>query len=359
MQRLFFILVGIISLSLFSLNLYAQTSTANPAEEVFGKNFKLEVDETSGTLKYNFSEKTNALDSIEAVMNVHLVSDKLELLCDELYYDAKAQKINAKGKQVKIIQGMMTAICAQFLFDNQTGRSEFIGSPEITIQDEQGHKTTTKGDKITIERQKNGDTLIQVHGNAKLTSDAGSKSTPQMSQATAPAQKMFGREFKIVTGEKGEILYAFTSENELRSIVARENVFIDSSQVNLRCERLEYYSEKNNLLALGKPVKIIQNTVTAEAGRFEFFPDEGKSFLLENPVIMNKDEQGRVLETRGDKIVIVQAAEGKTTVLVDGNPSIQSAQVEKPKVVKPPKQTASPVNESSVDIIKNVDIKQE
>lgn len=359
MQRLFFIFMGIISLSLLGLNVYAQTSTANPAEEVFGKNFKLEVDETSGTLKYNFSEKTNALESIEAIKNVHLVSDKLELLCDELYYDAKAQKINAKGKKVKIIQGVMTAICTQFLFDNQTGRSEFLGSPEIIIEDEQGHKTTTRGKKITIERQKNGDTLIQVEGNAKLSSDAGSKSTPQMSQATAPAQKMFGRQFQIVTGDKGEILYAFTSTNELRSIVAREDVFIDSSQVNLRCERLEYYSEKNNLLALGKPVKIIQNTVVAEAGRFEYFPDEGKSFLLEDPVILNKDEQGRVLETRGDKIVIVQAEEGRTTVLVDGNASIQSAEIEKPKVVQPPKQTASPVNESSVDIIKNVEIRQE
>jgi len=363
-NRLFILGMVCIFALLPAISLYAQKTQENPAEEVFGKNFKLTVDPTSGTLKYNISEKTNALESIEAKKNVHVVSEKLELLSDELYYDAKAQRYSASGKRVKIVQGMLTAYCGKFTYDNNLGLSEFLINPEIIIKDEQGRKTITKGDRITIERQKNGDTLVQVEGNANLTSEEGSGGTPKLGQAVAPAQKMFGRAFKIITGEKGEILYVFSDKNELRSIVAREEVYINSEQIDLTCGRLEYFSEKNQLLAMGKPVKILQKTLVAEAGRFEYYPDEGKSYLMEDPVIKNSDEQGRNMETRGEKIIIVQSKEGRTTILVEGGtggaPSIQSIETSSVKKSEPrQEQTSLPVDESNVDQIKNTEIRQD
>lgn len=363
-NRLFILGMACIFAVLSAVSLYAQKPQVNPAEEVFGKNFKLTVDPTSGTLKSITSEKTNTLESIEAKKDVHVISDKLELFCDELYYDAKTQKYNASGKRVKIVEGTLTAFCGKFTYDHNLGLSEFLINPEIIIKDEQGRKTITKGDRIKIERQKNGDTLVQVEGNATLTSEKGSGGTPKIGQAVAPAQKMFGREFKIITGEKGEILYVFSDKNELKSIVAREEVYINSEQVDLRCGRLEYFSDKNKLLAMGKPVKILEKTLVAEAGRFEYYPDDGKSYLMEDPVIKNSDVKGRNMETRGDKITIVQSKEGRTIILVEGGaegaPSIQSAEMSSVKKSEPAReQTPLPVDESNVDQIKNAEIRQD
>jgi len=335
-----------------------QPANPNSAEDVFGRNFVLTVD-TSGTLKYNFSEK-NELISIEAKRDVHLVSDKLELFCDKFNYDAKTKQLKAIGKRVKIIQAPIVATCGEFSYEPKTGRSELLKFPEILNKDEEGHKTSTKGDNIIIEREPNGDTLIQVAGNANLKSEAGSAATPKPAKAVEPAQKMFGRQFEILTGKSGELLYAFTKENELKSIVARSEVFLSSEQVDLSCNRFEFNGKENKLLAMGNPVKIFQKTLTARCGRFEYYPEEGKSILLEKPLIINKDEEGRTTETRGEKILILQAKEGETSILVEGSPSIESAAVEE----KPAREVAkvkapTPITESTVDKIKNVEVIEE
>lgn len=352
-----FIIFSIILIPLFT---FAKTADENPAEEVFGKNFKLSVDPTSGTLSYNFSEKTNELESIIAKMDVHLVSDKLSLDCDEFNFYAATRKVDARGKRVSIVQETISSTCGHFIYDPNTGRSELLIDPIINNRDPKGQETTTSGDKIIIEKQTNGDTLIQVEGHARLFSGKGSETTPQFSQAPEPTQKMFGNEFEILTGENGEILYAFSQKNELRSIVARKDVYITSDQINLRCDRLEYFSRKNKLLAMGKPVKIFQQSILAECGRFEYYPTEGKSILLENPVILSEDEDGKTLETRGEEITIIQLEEGRTSILVKGKPEItaEEPQEEEPEE-EPAKISPSPVDETTVDLIKNLDIMQD
>jgi lipopolysaccharide assembly outer membrane protein LptD (OstA) len=338
----------------------ADSTSGNPAEEIFGKNFKMTVDPTSGTLKYNISEKTNELESIIAEMDVKLVSDKLTLSCDKFVYDAKTKKLNAEGKRVEITQEGISAVCGKFIYDPEKGITELLKFPEIINKDEMGRETKTKGEKITIERLPNGDTMVMVEKKARLSSQQGSNATPKMKDAVEPAQKVFGKSFEIITGDKGEILYSFSAKNELISIVARNQVYISSDQIDLNCDRLEFYSTKNKLLAMGSPVKIFQKTLMAECGRFEFYPDEGRTLLLENPVILNKDEKGNSMETHGRKIEIIQEKEGRTTILIQGSPSIEASQAEKEE----PEEEAEEdkvvqLTDSNLNQIKNFDIIQE
>ena len=359
-KKWIYILLILTPLWIFARSSRAQTEDINPAEEIFGKNFKLTSDPTSGTLEYNWPDEENKFFSIEAKRNVQLISDKLSLKCDELYYNDETRELKAVGEEVRIEQGQLTATCGYFTYEPRTGRSRLEKSPKIITEDEIGRRTITEGDTITIERRENSDTRIQVSGSATLRSEEGSKGMPKPEKAVAPAQKMFGRQFEITTGENGELLYSFNKDNELLSIVAVHSVFITSEDVDINCDRVEYFSKKNQLLAMGKPVKIFQQDIVAECGRFEYYPDIGKSLLLENPVILNTDEKGRTMKTRGKEIDIYQEKEGKTTILVKGKPQIVAEEAEKEQPVREEARLApTPVDESTVDRIKNLDIVQD
>lgn len=341
--------------------LHAQQTGANPAEEVFGKNFKLSVHPTSGTLRYNFSEQTNELESIEAIMDVRLISEKLSLECDVLDFDASENKLIATGDIVRIKQQGISATCGEFYYNPQSGRSELLESPVIVNEDEAGRKTVTRGDKIIIERQEDGRTLVQVSGKASLSSQEGSEVTPKPNETVPAAQQMFGRNFEIVTGEDGELVYSFGAGNVLYSIVARKGVIVSSEQLDLSCNRLEYYSTKNRLLALGNPVKIFQDNLAAQCGRFEYYPEKGQSFLLEDPIILNEDEQGRTMETRGEEIIITQKEKGKTSIIVKGDsqspPEIEggeAGEIVEPRQTLP--QAPIQITEEDTSPIENIDL---
>lgn len=338
----------------------AETTSGNPAEDVFGKNFVLTVDPTSGTLSYNFSSINKQLESIIATKDVRLVSDKMDLRCDRFTFDMNLRKIQATGKPIKIIQGPIDALCGEFSYDPSTGRSELLYSPEIINRDPIGQEISTKGDKMIIEKQKNGDTMVMVEGKARLSSKISKDNQTSPPPSPDPSRKVPGLDLSIVTGEKGEILYTFTGKNELRSIVARNDVSISSQEVELTCARLEYESETKKMIASGKPVKIVQKNILAECGRLEYYPDEGKYLLLEDPSIINNNEEGVTMQTRGEKIFILQAKEGLTSVLVEGHPQIIGESGKKEDIAK--KQTKEPpfpVDESRVNQIKNPDIIQE
>lgn len=349
-----FFLLGAVSFS------YAEKGTMNSAEKIFGKNFSLTVEPTSGTLSYYFSESTNELESILAKRSVHLVSDIMELNCDELSFDTKSSKIKAVGSPIRIKQNKISAECGIFSYDPASGRSELLESPQIITQDEQGRKILTKGKKIFIERQTSGDTMILIEGLARLTSDWDEPTSPQISQNNDTKNNIFDSEFDIITGEKGEILYAFTQENDLRSIVARNEVSIVSKQLNLVCNRLEFDNEKKIFIASGKPVNIMQQSLTAECGRLEYYTEESKYLLLEDPVIISKDQEGTTVETRGEKIIILQAKGIGTSILVEGNPQFIAESAGKEKTPgKIPMETPTRIDENSVNQIKNLDIIQE
>jgi hypothetical protein len=339
---------------------HAEKVAMDSAEKIFGKNFSLTVEPTSGTLSYYFSETTNELESILAKKEVHLVSDIMELHCDELSFDTKSSKVKATGSPIRIKQNKISAECGIFSYDPVSGRSELLESPQIITQDEQNRKILTKGEKIFIERQKNGDTMILIEGYARLTSDLDEPTSPQITQNDATKNNIFDSEFDINTGEKGEILYAFTGENDLGSIVARNEVSIVSRQLNLVCNRLEFDNEKKMFIASGKPVNIMQQSLTAECGRLEYYIEDSKYLLLEDPVIINKDQEGATVETRGEKIIILQSKGMGTSILVEGRPQFIAEAAGKEKTPgTTPVETPTRIDDNNVNQIKNLDIIQE
>jgi hypothetical protein len=338
----------------------AQQTRMDSPEKIFGKNFSLTVDPTSGTLSYLFSESTNELESMLAKKKVHLVSDIMEIHCDELAYEAKTSMVKAKGSPISIKQNKISAECGIFSYDPVGGRSELLESPQIITRDDQNHEILTKGKKIFIERQENGDTMILIEGYASLTSNVDEATSPRITLNDASKNNIFDSEFDIKTGERGEILYAFTRGNDLRSIVARNEVSIVSRQLNLFCSRLEFDNEKKIFIASGKPVNIMQQSLTAECGRLEYYTEDNKYLLLEDPVIINKDEEGAIVETKGEKIIILQSKGMGTSILVEGKPQFIAEAAEKEKIPgKKTEQKATRVDENNVNQIKNLDIIQE
>jgi len=166
-----------------------------------------------------------------------------------------------------------------------------------------------------------------------------------------------GKQFDIITGNQGEILYRFSTGNRLNSIVARNDVSVSSEQLDLHCNRLEFNDEKKILVASGKPVKILQQSLSAECGRLEYYTEQKKYLLLEDPIIINQDQEGGRIETRGDRIIILQTEGSGTSILVEGNPQFVAQAAQKQKTAKKKKnKSLSPVDESNVEKIKNLDI---
>lgn len=145
----------------------------------------------------------------------------------------------------------------------------------------------------------------------------------QVPDVQAPAKPAPGEQQGIMSGNKpfslvspeGELLYDFDpATKELRSIKARKGAIFSSEDMTINSDDFEFKAKTQQLFATGRKVLIRQGEIIMTCQCLKYDAKTQKSVLTGNPIMYNKQADGKLTTTSGREIIITN---------VNGSPQVQ------------------------------------
>lgn len=135
--------------------------------------------------------------------------------------------------------------------------------------------------------------------------------------------ELFSEDFDLKSSSS--LHWTLDKEMQPVSMVVKDNVYLHlrGEGLKLYADTLTYKMAENQIVALGTPVRIVRENITATCKRFELYPDLGKSVLLGDPEITQQSEDGAPSKLRGEKITIIQKDDGTVEFFVDGGADLK------------------------------------
>lgn len=151
-------------------------------------------------------------------------------------------------------------------------------------------------------------------GTAPLYAQQAAASTAEM-PAVQEAEEGSG-ESGLMSGEKpftlmvdenvGELIYEFDEETkELESIKAKRGVIFASEDMTLNADEMEYITVNSSLVATGKRVVVRMGEMVVTCQVFKYNPETQEGEFLGNPIVYQRDKEGKVTTTAGRTIAVV------------------------------------------------------
>ncbi len=136
--------------------------------------------------------------------------------------------------------------------------------------------------------------------------------------AAATQGTMGNKPFTLIVDQTNGVMdFKFNENNEVEGVKAKVGVILSSEEMTLNADHLDYDMISSKLVASGKRVVVRQGEVIATCQLFKYDPNTQESTLLGTPVVYNKDKNGQVSTTRGNRIEIKQV-DGKAVFKVYG-----------------------------------------
>lgn len=175
----------------------AQEKSATTPAADGAKNFSMGSIMGGGDMNTTFDgsyevelDKDNKPTRLRISKAVHIRSDKLNLDCDLLIYDASANHLVATGeidKPVHLKQEAVTATCQKLEIYPDDGKSVLTGKPVVKQIGPGGNVMETRGSKITIIQQ-DGKTRVLVDAEKGGGGSFSSTGNPPSSGGGQPAE---------------------------------------------------------------------------------------------------------------------------------------------------------------------------
>lgn len=157
------------------------------------------------------------------------------------------------------------------------------------------------------------------------------------SQSEMPAVKEVGEgqgKGGLMSGEKpftlmvdenvGELIYTFDDETkELESIRAKRGVIFASEDMTLNSDEMEYQTLNSSLVATGKRVVVRMGEMIITCQVFKYNPETQEGEFLGHPIVYQRDKEGKVTETAG-RIISVVNVNGKFQMRVGSGGGIST-----------------------------------
>lgn len=176
----------------------------DPLAKIFGEGgMELKCQRMESTM----GEQSGQLESMRMRGGVDIKSEQMDLQCDELDIDMEKQKMIAKGKLVRFVQGEVEGICGRLEYDIETGKTVLTGSPKpmIVQKDASGRITETSANTITIIQGENGRRDIYWDGDTEFkvrpTNGAATKGNDDVTTKTHKTT----RERKVTPTNVGDL----------------------------------------------------------------------------------------------------------------------------------------------------------
>jgi hypothetical protein len=251
--------------------------------------------------------------------NVLIRSDAFDLDCDDLRHDDEAGTMVATGDRVQIEIADLTGVSTHLTYAAESGdmtlerRGEADQQPFI-IQAGEETTSTFWADSITIQRDEEGEPTFSLEGNVRWRStetqtDAGDQASSGEASVLIPG---LGQRMDL----RCESLRYASSQG---AMTARGNVEVDSPDLSLDCEGLEYSQESDRLLATGEAVLVSLEDVDGSCTELIYLLSTGRITLGRlrdrgrQPEVW-QEREGELFHARADQIFMNRTDEGRTTV---------------------------------------------
>ncbi len=118
--------------------------------------------------------------------------------------------------------------------------------------------------------------------------------------------------FTLMVDENvGELIYTFDEvTKELESITAKRGVIFASEDMTLNSDEMDYITLNSSLVATGKRVVVRMGEMIITCQIFKYNPETQEGEFQGKPIVYQRDAQGKVTETAG-RIISVVNVNGK------------------------------------------------
>lgn len=161
----------------------------------------------------------------------------------------------------------------------------------------------------------------------------------------------------MVDDSVGELIYTFDEETkELESITAKRGVIFASEDMTLNSDEMEYVTLNSSLVATGKRVVVRMGEMIITCQIFKYNPETQEGEFQGKPIVYQRDKQGKVTETAGRFISVVND-NGKFQMQVLGGGGASTPVYVKSGTVQPnvplEKKTLAPGQKGATIILNN------
>jgi len=121
----------------------------DPLTKIFGEGG---MDLKAGTIDAEQDPVTGEMTSMHIITGVKIVSELMNVECDDLFIDMANQKMIAKGKVVNFMMNDVEGTCGRLTYDMESKRTLLEGKPKPLIRqkDAKGRITQTSANIITM-----------------------------------------------------------------------------------------------------------------------------------------------------------------------------------------------------------------
>lgn len=127
----------------------AEEEEEDPLTKIFGEGG---MDLNAGTISTDIDPATGEMKTMHIITGVKIVSELMNVECDDLLIDMANQKMIAKGKIVNFKMNDVEGTCGRLTYDMESKRTLLEGKPKPLIRqkDAKGRITQTSANIITM-----------------------------------------------------------------------------------------------------------------------------------------------------------------------------------------------------------------
>jgi subtilisin family serine protease len=172
---------------------------------------------------------------------------------------------------------------------------------------------------------------------------AAPKPNPADGVSLQDMSSLFGPGSQLQAATDGEFNINIGDDNQLDNFRAVKDVILISKDNDLRCDEMTYDRAKGLMVATAVPNGLVHitmrssnssaaagpgatggspNDTRATCGYYEYYVNEKRHVLKNNPIIYQKDRQGKEAAIVGKLIEMTQDAAGRWRMIVKGDPAI-------------------------------------
>lgn len=158
---------------------------------------------------------------------------------------------------------------------------------------------------------------------------------PDVAGSLSSVMGALGEGTQLIAADDGEFVIDLDEYKDLSTFRAIRDVIVLTEDMSLRCHEMIYDKDNGVITAIGAPgglVHITMTNVSPEGGigggggdtratcrLYRFYVKDRQHVLTHDPVIYQKDAQGKETAVKGDRVTIYQDEQGRWRMYIKGN----------------------------------------
>lgn len=312
------------------------------------------------------------------VGRVMLKSPKINLEADYLEFAADEGILRSNGNVI-VEQPSVRATCQEMVYVLETGELTLSGDPDVKQETPENRTHFSGMETFILTQQETGEMEVRMEGGEEIicevmpidapSTDTTTMMTPSATPTPTPTPLPtesrpadgneaagavlpsgggfagLGENVKITTrprqDQKAAVFVSTTEAGEFDLFRAQGSVVLESDQMDLRADILEYEGERQMVEALYN-VYVRQQAIEADCGRMLYDIEEDEITLTVSPVVREKRKDAIMVISQMDSFIVKRNPDGSTSTQAIGGPEGEPSITWESLATPVPKQPKTP-----------------